>query len=90
MNAITLKYPDSWLMPIATDASHFPKDAKMAAAVKLFEMGKLTSGQAVQLACVGRQEFLLGCRQWGVDSVNWDADEIEAEFTTQAPILPRL
>lgn len=52
---------------------------------KLFEVGKLTSGQAAQFAGVGRQEFLLGCREWGVDSVNWDTDEIEAEFTTPLP-----
>jgi hypothetical protein len=89
MNVITLEYPDSWLMPMATDALHFAKDAKMAA-VKLFEVGKLTSGQAAQFADVGRQEFLLGCRQWGVDSVNWDADGIEAEFKTKSPLLLRL
>jgi predicted HTH domain antitoxin len=85
MNAITLEYPDSWLVPMATDALHFAKDAKMAAAVKLFEVGKLTSGQAAQFAGVGRQDFLLGCRQWGVDSVNWDSEEIEAEFSTPLP-----
>ena len=85
MNAITLEYPDSWLVPMATDALHFAQDTKMAAAVKLFEVGKLTSGQAAQFAGVGRQEFLLSCRQWGVDSVNWDADEIEAEFATPMP-----
>lgn len=85
MNAITLEYPDSWLVPMATDASHFAKDAKMAAAVKLFEVGKLTSGQAAQFAGVGRQDFLLDCRNWGVDSVNWDADEIETEFATPLP-----
>ena len=70
---------------MATDASRFAKDAKMAAAVKLYEVGKLTSGQAAQFAGVGRQEFLLGCRQWGVDSVSWDEEEIEAEFTTRLP-----
>lgn len=70
---------------MATDALQFAKDAKMAAAVKLFEVGKLTSGQAAQFADVERQEFLLGCRQWGVDSVTWDADEIEAEFSTPLP-----
>lgn len=80
-----LEYPDSWLVPMATDSSHFARDAKMAAAVKLFEVGKLTSGQAAQFAGVGRQEFLLGCRQWGVDSVSWDADEITAEFATPLP-----
>lgn len=88
MNAITLEYPNSWLVPMATDALHFAKDAKMAAAVKLFEVGKLTSGQAAQFAGVGRAEFLLGCRQWGVDSVNWDADEIEAEFAAPLPGRP--
>jgi predicted HTH domain antitoxin len=86
MNAITLEYPDSWLVPMATDALNFAKDAKMVAAVKLFEVGKLTSGQAAQFAGVGRQEFLLGCRLWGVDSVNWDADEIEAESATLLPV----
>ena len=85
MNSITLEYPDSWLVPMATDASNFAKDARMAAAVKLFEVGKLTSGQAAQFAQMGRQEFLLSCRQWGVDSVNWDAEEIEAEFATHLP-----
>jgi predicted HTH domain antitoxin len=85
MNAITLEYPDSWLVPMATDALCFAKDAKMAAAVKLFEVGKLTSGQAAHFAGVGHQEFLVSCRQWGVDSVNWDTDEIEAEFTTPIP-----
>lgn len=54
MNVITLEYPDSWLAQMAIDPSHFPKDAKMAAAVKLFEMGKITSGQAAQLAGMGR------------------------------------
>jgi predicted HTH domain antitoxin len=85
VNAITLEYPDSWLVPMATDASRFALDAKMAAAVKLFEVGKLTSGQAAQFAGLGRREFLLDCRQWGVDSVNWDSDEIEVEFTTSLP-----
>ena len=85
MNVIILEYPDSWLVPMATDALHFAKDAKMAAAVKLFEVGKLTSGQAAQFAGVRRQEFLLGCHQWGVDSVNWGTEEIVAEFTTPLP-----
>ncbi|MEO5917273.1 MAG: UPF0175 family protein [Luteolibacter sp.] len=85
MNAITMEYPETWLIPMGTDALHFAQDTKMAAAVKLFEVGKFTSGQAAQFAGVGRREFLLGCREWGVDSVNWDEAEIEAEFSTPLP-----
>jgi len=52
----------------------------MAAAMKLFEMGRLTSGQAAQLAGISRMAFLFNCQQWNVFAVNWDADEIAAEF----------
>ena len=54
--------------------------ARMAAAVKLFEMGRLTSGQAAQLAGIPRVTFLLSCPQWGVPAVAWDVDEVAAEF----------
>lgn len=52
----------------------------MALAMKLFEMGRLTSGQAALLAGVSRVAFLLSCPQWNVPSVAWDAAEISAEF----------
>ena len=92
MNAVTLEYPDSWLAALGTDAEHFAEDARMAAAKKLFEVGRFTSGQAAQFAGVTRRNFLLSCRQWGVDSVKWDAVELDAveldaEFTT--PLPPR-
>jgi len=48
--------------------------------MKLFEMGRLTSGQAAQLAGVSRVAFLMSCPQWNVPTVTWDAAEISAEF----------
>ena len=85
MNAVTLEYPDAWLAAMGTDAQHFAADAKMAAATKLFEMGRFTSGQAAQFAGVSRKEFLLRCHEWGVDTVKWDATELDAEFVTALP-----
>ncbi len=52
----------------------------MALSMKLFEMGRLTSGQAALLAGVSRMVFLFNCPQWNVPAVNWDADELAAEF----------
>lgn len=85
MNAITMEYPDSWLVSMGTDASRFARDAKMAAAVKLFEVGKFSSGQAARFAGIGRAEFLLSCKDWEVDSVAWDDAEIDSEFATPLP-----
>ena len=85
MNAVTLEYPEAWLAPLGTDAEQFAKEAKLAAAMKLFETGRFTSGQAARLAGMERVDFLLSCRQWGVDSVKWDEAELEAEFATPMP-----
>lgn len=57
MNAVTLEYPEAWLAPLGTDAEHFAKEAKLAAAMKLFEKGRFTNGQAAQFAGVGRSDF---------------------------------
>lgn len=75
-----IEYPES--MPVATNLSPdaFEVEARRAMAVKLYEIGRLTSGQAASLAGVGRVEFLLTCREMGVPSVLWDTDEITREF----------
>ena len=80
MKAIEIEYPEAWTAVSGTSAEAFEQEARMAAAVKLFERGRLTSGQAAQLAGLPRVAFLLACPQWGVPAVVWDAEEVAAEF----------
>ena len=80
MKAIAMEYPEAWTAASGFSAEAFEHDARMAAAVKLFEIGRLTSGQAAQLAGIPRVTFLLSCPQWGVPAVAWDADDLAAEF----------
>jgi predicted HTH domain antitoxin len=84
MKAIEIEYPEAWTAVSGASAEAFELEARMAAAVKLFEMGRLTSGQAAQLAGLPRITFLLSCPQWGVPAVSWDADEVAAEFKPMA------
>jgi predicted HTH domain antitoxin len=58
----------------------FEQEAKTALAVKLYEMGRLTSGQAASLAGISRAAFLLNCKRYGSASVEWDREELDAEF----------
>jgi hypothetical protein len=60
MNAVQLDIPEETLISLKTDAASFAQDLKLLAAVKLFELGKLSSGGAAQLAGMARVEFLLG------------------------------
>ncbi len=86
MSTITLEYPPAWLAAMGVDAARFADETRTAAAMKLYESGRLSSGQSAQLAGLTRAEFLLSCRQWGVASVDWDEDELRAEFAAELPL----
>jgi predicted HTH domain antitoxin len=85
MSAVVVEYPEAWLPVMGTDAEHFAQDIRMASAVKMFEMGKLTSGQAAKLAGIPRVEFMLTCHRWGAATVNWSDEEIRREFEADFP-----
>jgi predicted HTH domain antitoxin len=80
MKAMQIEYPEAWAALAGSSPERFESEARMALAMKLFEMGRLTSGHAAQLAGVSRITFLFSCPQWNVPAVNWDADELAGEF----------
>ncbi|MDP2828242.1 MAG: UPF0175 family protein [Sulfuricellaceae bacterium] len=55
-------------------------EAKFMLALKLFEVGRLSSGKAGKLCSMGRVEFLLAAGRAGVPVVALDGDELSAEF----------
>lgn len=84
MKTIVVEYPDTIPISVNLSPDAFELEARKAMAVKLYELGRVTSGQAAQLAEISRVEFLLTCHEMGVPSVSWDEDEITEELQTQA------
>ncbi len=80
VKAIQIEYPEAWTAAAGSSSERFENEARLALGMKLFEMGRLTSGQASQLAGISRLAFLFACPQWNVPAVHWDADELAAEF----------
>jgi predicted HTH domain antitoxin len=84
MRTIEIEYPESIPAILNLSPETFEKEAKFALAVKLYELGRLSSGQAARIAGVSRVTFLLNCRRYGAASVEWDQSEIDAEFADMA------
>jgi len=55
----------------------FEKEAKMAMAVKLFEMGRLSSGMAASIVGIDRVTFLRNLHQYNVCAI--DHNDIDLE-----------
>jgi predicted HTH domain antitoxin len=80
MKTFQIEYPESIPAALNLSAQSFEEEAKKALAVKLFELGRLSSGQAAAMAGMSRVAFLLSCHRLGASTVEWDAEEIDAEF----------
>ena len=80
MKTMQIDYPESIPAALNLTPESFEEEAKIALAVKLFELGRLSSGQAAALAGMPRVTFILNCHRFGASTVAWDREEIEAEF----------
>ena len=71
-----IEYPE--LLPDALQQTRadFEQEARMAMAVKLFEMKRVPSGTAAAMAGVDRVTFLLRLQEFGVPMIDLNEDEL--------------
>jgi predicted HTH domain antitoxin len=55
---IVISVPDKVLLATKSDEATFAREVSMLAAVKLYELGRLSSGRAAEFAGMSRVEFL--------------------------------
>jgi predicted HTH domain antitoxin len=77
MNRLVIDCPDDLLLAVGSNWQQFEQEAKFALAVKLYELGRLSSGRAARLAGMDRVSFLLGLHRVGVAAIDLDEEEFE-------------
>jgi predicted HTH domain antitoxin len=80
MRTLTIEFPEDLL--IATGQSHeeFVRDARILLAGKLFELGRLSSGKAAEMAGMNHVDFLIAMSRQGIAVADLDETAAEREF----------
>jgi predicted HTH domain antitoxin len=73
---LVIDYPPSLPDMLQQSRKHVEQEARMAMAVKLFEMKRLSSGMAAKLVGMDRVPFLLSLSNYGVPMIDLDEEEL--------------
>jgi predicted HTH domain antitoxin len=80
MSQITLTVPEETMLALKLSNEGFAVELRMAAAMKLYELGKLSSGAAAELAGLARPVFLMKLADYGVATFRQTQEELLAEL----------
>jgi hypothetical protein len=79
-HTLAIEYGDNVLFSVGLSREEFDQEARFLLAAKLYEPGKLTSGQAAALCRKGRVDFVLSLPRVGVSISNLRPEDAEGEI----------
>jgi predicted HTH domain antitoxin len=80
MSQIMLDIPEDSLLALRVSAAEMGEELKMAAAIKLFEVGRLSAGAAAELAGVPKPLFLVRLADYGVATFRQSEDHLRRDL----------
>jgi predicted HTH domain antitoxin len=84
-NTLTIEYDDALLFHLGLAPEQFSVEVKFLLAAKLYELARLSSGQAAKLAGKSRVDFLLSLSHIGITASNLHPEDAQTEVEFALP-----
>lgn len=75
-NVLTIPYSEDLLLALREEPETFEREARLLLAVKLYELGKLSTGMAAQLAGMPRVAFMFELARFNLSPIGVDANDL--------------
>jgi len=77
---LKIKYPKGFELAVHMTREEIEQHIRLMAALKMFELGKVSSGKAAELAGMPRVEFLETCGRYHISVFNYPPQDIKHEL----------
>jgi predicted HTH domain antitoxin len=78
---LEIEYEDDLLLSLGLSPGEFSTEARLLLAAKLYELGRISSGQGAQLCGMSRVQFLYELPRLGTPASNLTASDLDDELS---------
>ena len=79
---LTIDYGDEVLLALGYSPKQFSEEAKVLVAVKLYELGRLSSGAAAKLDDIPKPLFLMKLSDYDVDTFHLTEEDLQQDLAS--------
>jgi predicted HTH domain antitoxin len=77
---VIVELPEEVFSATRNTPEHFVKEMRLAAAVKWYEIGRISQSKAAEIAGISRHEFLESLNEFGISPFQVTEDELLEEI----------
>jgi predicted HTH domain antitoxin len=90
MQTLQIQYPDGFEQSVGLTSEELEYQIRLMASLKMFELGKISSGKAAELLGTTRVDFFNICGRYKVSIFNYSPDELKKELQADLKTLQEI